>query len=117
MGIDQNDQNPTNNIIKLSKAFDNVYTCKSDPDRPFPSHCTYTVYNTLPSLNRNEFNDDACSNSLSNRCGWLLDCSSSRGYHVVALYIFFGQMMIPINLMLAKLLRWSFICLTDILVI
>ena len=33
--------------MKLSKAFDDVHTSKSDPDIPFPSHHTYTpVYNT-----------------------------------------------------------------------
>ena len=48
LGIDQNDQNPTNSITQLSKAFDNtIQACKSDPNRPFPTHHTYTVYNTL----------------------------------------------------------------------
>ena len=44
MEIDQNDQNPTNSIIKLSKAFDDVHASKSDPDRPFPSHLTCLVH-------------------------------------------------------------------------
>ena len=43
------DQNPPNSIIKLSKAFDNVHTCKSDPYIPFPSHHhTYTTPHTEP---------------------------------------------------------------------
>ena len=42
----------------------------------------------MPSLKRNKFSDDAISDSLSNRCGWLLDCLSSREIHVVTLSIF-----------------------------
>ena len=41
------------------------------------------------SLKRNEFIDDASSDSLSNGCGWLLDCClSSCEIDVVALSIF-----------------------------
>ena len=52
MEIDQNDWHPPNSIIKLSKTFDDVNASKFYPDRPFPSHCTYTVYNTLPADER-----------------------------------------------------------------
>jgi hypothetical protein len=53
MEIDQNDQNPTDSIIKLSKAFDDtIQASKSDSDRPFLSNLTYTVYNTLQSDER-----------------------------------------------------------------
>ena len=47
METDQNDRNPPNSIIKLSKAFDDVHASNSDANRPFPSHRSYTVYNTL----------------------------------------------------------------------
>ena len=43
----------------------------------------------MTGLKQNQFSDDASSNSLSNGCGWLLDCLlSSRGIHVVASSIF-----------------------------
>ena len=42
MLIDQNDRNPPNSIIKLSKAL-TVVSMHPNPNRPFPSHCTYTV--------------------------------------------------------------------------
>ena len=32
MEIDQNDRDPPNSIIELSKAFDGVHASKSDPD-------------------------------------------------------------------------------------
>ena len=41
MEIDQ--KIPLNSIIELSKAFDNVHASKSDPNRPFLCHVTYTV--------------------------------------------------------------------------
>jgi hypothetical protein len=47
METNQKDRNPTNSIIILIKAFDDVHASKSDPNRPFPSHRTYIVYNTL----------------------------------------------------------------------
>ena len=45
--LTRNDQNAPNSIIKLSKAFDDVHASKSDPNRPFRSNRTYTVYNSL----------------------------------------------------------------------
>ena len=42
--INQNDRNPHNSIIKLSKAFDDVHASKLDPNRKFPFHRTYTVH-------------------------------------------------------------------------
>ena len=33
-----------NSIIKLSTVSDDFHTSKSDPNRPFPSHCPYTVH-------------------------------------------------------------------------
>ena len=42
----------------------------------------------MTGLKRNQLRDDASSDSLSNGCGWLLDCLSSRGIHVVASSIF-----------------------------
>ena len=47
METDQNDRNPPNSIIKLSKAFDDVHASKSHPKRPFPSHRPYKVYKSL----------------------------------------------------------------------
>ena len=48
MENDQNDRNATNSIIKLSQAFDDIKASKSDPNRPFSSHHTYTaLYNML----------------------------------------------------------------------
>ena len=44
MEIDQNDRNPPNSIIKLSKPFDDVHASKSDPDRPLPSYRLYIVH-------------------------------------------------------------------------
>jgi hypothetical protein len=44
MVIDQNDRNPPNSIIKLSKAFDDLHASKSNPNRPFPSHRIYKVH-------------------------------------------------------------------------
>ena len=45
MEIDQNDRDPINSTIKLSKAtIEVVHTSKSDPDRPFPAHRTYSVH-------------------------------------------------------------------------
>ena len=41
----------------------------------------------MPSLKRNQFSDDIRSDLLSNGCGWLFDCLSSCGIHVVALSI------------------------------
>ena len=42
----------------------------------------------MTGLKRNQFSDDGSIDLLSNGCGWLLDCLSSRGIHVVALSIF-----------------------------
>ena len=52
MEIDQNDRDPSNSIIELSKAFDGVHASKSDPNRRFPSHRHYTVCNRLKSGER-----------------------------------------------------------------
>ena len=42
----------------------------------------------MPNLKQNEFIDDASSDLSSNRCGWLLDDSSSScGIHVVKSYL------------------------------
>ena len=38
----------------------------------------------MPNLKRNEFIDDAIGGLLLIGCGWLLDCLSSRGIHVLA---------------------------------
>ena len=41
----------------------------------------------MPNLKQNVFIDDESSNLSSNRCGWLLDNSSSCGIHVMSSYL------------------------------
>ncbi len=57
-----------------------------------------------------DYDDDAISDSLSNRCGWMLDDSTSGGTHVVTLYIFL-QMNddTSISGVGCKFLPWTFV--------
>jgi hypothetical protein len=72
----------------------------------------------MTALKRNQFRDDASSDSLPNGCGWLLDCLSSRGIHVVASSIFRGTnddidtSDVGGKFLLRSCMWW---CLTDIL--
>jgi hypothetical protein len=72
------------------------------------------ILHILPSLKRNEFVDDTCSDSSSNGCGWLLDCLSSCGFHIVASCIFLWMNDdSDISYVGGKFLHLSFMCLTD----
>ncbi len=43
----------------------------------------------MPGLKQmRQFIDESCSDKLSNRFGWLFDCSSSCGNHVVISFLF-----------------------------
>ena len=74
----------------------------------------------ITGLKRNQFSDDASSDSLSNGCGLLLDCLSSWGIHVVASSIFrrtnddIDTADVDGNFLLRSCMWW---CLTDILLV
>ena len=73
----------------LNEDFNNLFCSSPGKWTPEIHLSPCRSLSILTGLKRNQqFSDDDSSDSLSNGCGRLLDCLSSRGIHVVASSIF-----------------------------